>query len=200
MCVLLTISILRVLWYDIGAVWSESSLSVWRPFGYLVTPRTPCEDTDRTVRMRRLIWVFTGRLLRSPMIVFSRHPFPGAEDENTHDENTPFQIYWKFHHQKLKVFRQKFWYFSYFSSKHSLWYSFEPSRRGGSNEYSQSMFLSRNKKNNLYPVNPSLNPNLKVGCLGGQNYILGMFSWCIHGAVCPSLFQHRESKIHRVVY
>ena len=38
-----------------------------------------------------------------------------------HYENTPIQIYWKFHHQKLKVFRQKFWYFSYFCSKHRLW-------------------------------------------------------------------------------
>ena len=34
-------------------------------------------------------------------------------------------------------------------------YSLEPPRRGGSNEYPQSMFLSRNKKNNVYPVNPS---------------------------------------------
>ena len=30
-------------------------------------------------------------------------------------------------------------------------YSLEPPRRGGSNEYLQSMFLSRNKKNNVYP-------------------------------------------------
>ena len=30
-------------------------------------------------------------------------------------------------------------------------YSLEPPRRGGSNEYPQSMFLSRNKKNNVYP-------------------------------------------------
>ena len=35
-------------------------------------------------------------------------------------------------------------------------YSLEPPHRGGSNEYPQSMFLSRNKKNNVYPVNPSL--------------------------------------------
>ena len=28
-------------------------------------------------------------------------------------------------------------------------------RWGGSNEYPQSMFLSKNKKNNVYPVNPS---------------------------------------------
>ena len=33
-------------------------------------------------------------------------------------------------------------------------YSLEPSRRGGSNEYPQSMFLSRNKKNNVYPCKP----------------------------------------------
>ena len=30
-------------------------------------------------------------------------------------------------------------------------YSLEPPQRGGSNEYQQSMFLSRNKKNNAYP-------------------------------------------------
>ena len=30
-------------------------------------------------------------------------------------------------------------------------YSLEPPRRGGSNEYPQSMFLSINKKNNVYP-------------------------------------------------
>ena len=30
-------------------------------------------------------------------------------------------------------------------------YSSEPPRWGGSNEYPQSMFLSRNKKNNVYP-------------------------------------------------
>ena len=35
-------------------------------------------------------------------------------------------------------------------------YSLKPPQRGGSNEYPQSMFLSRNKKNNIYPENPSL--------------------------------------------
>ena len=30
-------------------------------------------------------------------------------------------------------------------------YSLEPPRRGGSNEYLQSMVLNRNKKNNIYP-------------------------------------------------
>ena len=33
-------------------------------------------------------------------------------------------------------------------------YSLEPPRWGGSNEYPQSMSLSRNKKNNVYPCKP----------------------------------------------
>ena len=33
-------------------------------------------------------------------------------------------------------------------------YSLEPPHRGGSNEYPQSMFLSSNKKNNVYPCKP----------------------------------------------
>ena len=44
-------------------------------------------------------------------------------------------------------------------------YSFEPPRRGGSNGYTQSMFLSRNKKNNVYPCKPQFY-NIKVGFKG----------------------------------
>ena len=42
-------------------------------------------------------------------------------------------------------------------------YLLEPHQRGGSNEYPQSMFLSRNKKNNAYPVNPGQFYYIKVG-------------------------------------
>ena len=45
----------------IRAVWSESPLSTWRCLETLATHRVPCEDSDRTARMRRLIWVFSGR-------------------------------------------------------------------------------------------------------------------------------------------
>ena len=38
-------------------------------------------------------------------------------------------------------------------------------RRGGSNEYLQSMFLSRNKKNNVYPCKPKFY-YIKVGFKG----------------------------------
>ena len=56
-------------------------------------------------------------------------------------------------------------------------YSLEPPRRGGSNEYPQYMFLSRNMKNNVYSCKPQFY-YIKSGVYGGQNYT-GMFSWCI---------------------
>ena len=45
------------------------------------------------------------------------------------------------------------------------WYSLEPPRRGGSNEYPQSMILSRNKKNSVYPCKPQFY-YMKVGFKG----------------------------------
>ena len=44
-------------------------------------------------------------------------------------------------------------------------YSLEPPQWGGSNEYPQSMFLSRNKKNNVYPCKPQFY-YIKVGFMG----------------------------------
>ena len=44
-------------------------------------------------------------------------------------------------------------------------YSLEPPRRGGSNEYPQSMFLSRNKKANVYSWKPQFY-YIKVGFKG----------------------------------
>ena len=44
-------------------------------------------------------------------------------------------------------------------------YSLEPPRWGGSNEYPQSMFLSRNNKNNVYPCKSKFY-YIKVGLKG----------------------------------
>ena len=44
-------------------------------------------------------------------------------------------------------------------------YSLEPPRRGGSNEYPQSMFLSRTEKNNVYPCKRQFY-YIKVGVKG----------------------------------
>ena len=73
-----------------------------------------------------------------------------------HYENMPILTYRKFYHQKLKIFRKKKSDIFHISAQNiDCGYSLEPPRRGGSNEYSQSMFLSRNKKNMYTPVNPS---------------------------------------------
>ena len=60
-----------------------------------------------------------------------------------HYQNMPIQEYWKFHHQKLKVFR----YSDIFHIS------------------AQNMFLKRNKKNNVYPCKPQFN-YIKVGFKG----------------------------------
>ena len=48
-------------------------------------------------------------------------------------------------------------------------YSLEPPHRGGSNEYPQPMFLSRNKKHNVYPCKLKFYP-IKVGFKGIKLY------------------------------
>ena len=74
--------------------------------------------------------------------------------KKTHYENTPVQIYWKFY--KQKKFSDKNSDIFHISAQNiDCGYSLEPLRRGGSNEYPQSMFLTRNKKNNVYPCNLS---------------------------------------------
>ena len=57
----------------------------------------------------------------------------------------PIQIYWKFYHPKMKLSDKKFWF--------------------GSNEYTQSMVLSRNNKNNVYPCKSQFY-YMKVGFKG----------------------------------
>ena len=84
----------------------------------------------------------------------------------THYENTPIQIYWNFHHRKTEKFQiKKFDIFLISAQNIDRGYSLEPPRRGGSNEYPQSMFLSRNKKNNVYPCKPQFY-YIKVGFKG----------------------------------
>ena len=86
-----------------------------------------------------------------------------------HYENTPIQICRKFHLQKLKNFQMKNSDIFHISAQNiDCRYSLEPPRWGGSNEYPQSMFLSRNKKNNVYPCIPLYTPvyYIKVGFKG----------------------------------
>ena len=83
-----------------------------------------------------------------------------------HYENTPIQILWKFYTKKNKKNSDKYSdIFHNSAQKIDCRYSLEPPRRGGSNEYPQSMFLSRNKKNNVYPCKPQFY-DIKVGFKG----------------------------------
>ena len=84
-----------------------------------------------------------------------------------HYENMSIQIYRKFHLKKLNIFRKKKNSDIFHISAQNIdcGYSLEPPRWGGSNEYPQSNFLSRNKKNNVYPCKPQFS-YIKVGFKG----------------------------------
>ena len=62
--------------------------------------------------------------------------------------------------------------FSYFAQNIDCGYTLEPGytlkplQRGGSNEYPQSMFWSKNKKNRDTPAYPSFSYYIKVGFMG----------------------------------
>ena len=72
-------------------------------------------------------------------------------------------------------------FFHYSAQNIDCGYSLEPPRRGGSNEYPQSMFLIRNKKNNVYPCKPRFY-YIKVGLgVGSKLYrhVFVMFLCCL---------------------
>ena len=79
----------------------------------------------------------------------------------------PIQIYWKFYQQKNENLQIKKNSDIFYISAQNIdcGYSLEPPRRGGSNEYPQSMVLSRNKKTNVYPCKPQFY-YIKVGFKG----------------------------------
>ena len=61
-------------------------------------------------------------------------------------------IYSNFFRSKIDDFQRKvFDIFLIFAQNIDCGYSLEPPRRGGSNEYPQSMFWSKNKKNKYTP-------------------------------------------------
>ena len=68
---------------------------------------------------------------------------------------------WKFSDKNSDIF--------HISVQNVDWgHSLEPPRGGGSNEYPQSMILSINKKNNVYPCKPQFY-YIKVGFKGVEN-------------------------------
>ena len=73
-----------------------------------------------------------------------------------HYENLPMQYIEIFLTLKIKIFQlKKIDIFLIFAQNIDCGYTLEPPWRGGSNEYQQSMFWSKNKKNGYTPAYPS---------------------------------------------
>ena len=84
----------------------------------------------------------------------------------SHYENTPIQTHCKFYHRKYENIKMKNCdIFLIFAQNIDCGYSLEPPQRGGSNEYPQSMFSTRNKKNKVCPCKPQFY-YIKVGFKG----------------------------------
>ena len=84
----------------------------------------------------------------------------------------PIQIYWKFYHQKSEKFQIKNSDILHISAQNiDCGYSLEPP-----NDYPQSMFSSKNKKNNVYPCKPQYY-YIKVGLKGSNLYRRVFVMW-----------------------
>ena len=93
-----------------------------------------------------------------------------------HYENTPIQIYRKLYLQKLNIFRLKTDIFHIIAQNIDCGHSLETPRRGGSNEYPKSMFLTGNKKNSVYPCKPQfyyIKEGFKGSKLYGYVFVIG---------------------------
>ena len=74
----------------------------------------------------------------------------------SHNANMSVQYTAIFHGCKNDNFQMKFFdIFLIFAQNIDCGYTLEPPQRGGSNEYPQSMFWSKNKKNMYTRVNPT---------------------------------------------
>ena len=102
--------------------WSESSLSAGRHFGSLTTHRLPCEDSSTysnpSLRCARVRWKLCAI---TKTFLYNFDPL-------------------KPHFYIVKLGFTGVYIFLYLLKNIDCGYSLEPPRRGGSNEYPQSMF------------------------------------------------------------
>ena len=134
----------------IRAVWSVSFVHI-----KTLHPLLFSEVSDCTAQMRKLIWIFVCPkicflVLRINLLITTIRLFKYIE--NFISKN------WNFSVKNSDIFHM---------SAQNIYcgYSLEPPRRGGSNEYPQFVFLSRNKKHNEYPCKPQFY-YIKVGFKG----------------------------------
>ena len=126
------------------------------------------DKADRFHEINIPLWNKSGFVITKPHCEFYQYLLKSSRNlpYNFHYENTPIQIYTKFHLKKTeKIHIKKSDTFHISAQNIDCGYSLEPPHRGGSNEYPQAMFLSRNKKNNVYPCEPKFY-YIKVGFKG----------------------------------
>ena len=142
-------------------LWMRHDLECVRAFISLRMQSFLLRITKILIRLRGLIWVFVWRTCQKIRCLTLR-----TRCYLFHYENTPIQLYRKFRLQKNENFQIKNSDIFYISAQNiDCGYLLEPPRQGGSNEYPQSMFLSKNKKNNVYPCKPQFY-YIKVGYKG----------------------------------
>ena len=113
----------------------------------------PSEASDLTVQMCRLIWIFSWRTC-SLVSFLIKHAYSNITENFTTKK-------WKFSDKNSDIF--------HISAQNIDCGDLLEPRRGSSNGYPQSMFLSRSKKNNVYPCKPQFY-YIKVGLKGSKLY------------------------------
>ena len=87
---------------------------------------------------------------------YTSHTHQDKSISKYHNKNLSMQYTGFFSASKIENFiGKKFDIFLIFAQNIDCGYTLEPPRRGGSNEYPQSMFWSKNKKNRYTPAYPS---------------------------------------------
>ena len=107
-------------------------------------------------------FVFENAPLRKPAYS-NAYKISLPKSENFQMKNP--DIFFFFFFFFLFIFICLFLFFHISAQNRDFGYSLEPPRLGGSNEYPQSIFFSKNKKNNVYPCKPQFYC-IKVGFNG----------------------------------
>ena len=100
------------------------------------------------------VWLVPLSLMKCHVFIFK---ISRLAEQSVHYENTPMQYTAIFHRCKNDNFHmKKVDNFLIFAQNIDCGYTLEPPQWGGSNEYPQSMFKSKNKKIVYTPVNPNI--------------------------------------------
>ena len=130
---------------DIFAISSEKQM-----FWYSL--KTPCWCKSTGFRQHMFYWRNTKKKLSRQAYSLRNHAYSNILKILSQKKKENFQI------KNSDIFHVS-------AQNIACGYSLELPQWGGSNEYPQSMFLSRNKKNNVYPCKPQFY-YIKVGFKG----------------------------------